>query len=386
MAPAALPADGAPGADRHRFTVLDSWRGLAALGVALHHLYGSGPLLTGALHGELSRAVDFFFVLSGFVIAMSYGDRLAQGFSLARFLWLRWWRIWPLHAVMVLIYLALELALWWHGAGGMLTGRAAFTGPRDLVALPVSALLLQAWVWPDRDLWNVQSWSVSVELGLYLGSALLWRGCGAWANRIGLLLAVLALVIVSQGWVESDQILRGVAGFGLGMACWNAWPQVRTLPVPYWLAALLEPALVGLMLVAIAAGVPLAVADLLFAAMVLLFARAQGPISRVLLTAPFRWLGVLSYALYMVHGLVFGRVFDVLAAAQHQFGGRWVSAHLGGGDMLLLSPLGSTLAALAMLAVALAAAWLAWRFVEWPARAWSRSLAARIGPTATPAT
>ena len=51
--------------------------------------------------------VDFFFVLSGFVIAATYGDRLAQGFSLLRYAVLRLGRVWPLHIVMVLAGLSL---------------------------------------------------------------------------------------------------------------------------------------------------------------------------------------------------------------------------------------------------------------------------------------
>ena len=85
-------------AERPRFVALDSWRGIAALAVAFRHINGTAPFLNGQFHGNLRLAVDFFFVLSGFVIAMSYGERLAQGFSFLRFMVLRWGRVWPLHA------------------------------------------------------------------------------------------------------------------------------------------------------------------------------------------------------------------------------------------------------------------------------------------------
>lgn len=369
-----------------RFEVLDSWRGVAALAVALRHINGTAPFLSGDFHGALLHAVDFFFVLSGFVIAASYGQRLAGGFSLPRFMVLRWGRVWPLHAAMVLIYLALETALALKGAGGVLTGREPFTGPRDLAALPASFLLLQAWIWPERDLWNVQSWSISIELGLYLGAALLWRAFGARAGLVGLVLALVALAGLQSSWDLPDSALRGIAGFGLGMACWSAWPRVHALALSAFAAALLELGLVAAIIAALATQQAFYVLDPLFAVVVLTFAREQGPVSRLLFTAPFRWLGVLSYALYMVHGLVLGRAFDLMAFAQARFGASWVSAHLGGEDLLLLPALPALVVTLAMLAAALAVAWLAWRFVEWPARAYSRRLAARIGPTATPAT
>ena len=354
-----MNAPEAPRPDPHRFVVLDSWRGIAALAVALHHLDGSAPFFASTLHGELSRAVDFFFVLSGFVIATSYGQRLAHGFPFTRFMMLRIGRIWPLHAALVLVYLALEMGLWLHG-GGSGGDRAPFTGPRDLATLVPALLLLQAWIWPGRDLWNVQSWSVSVELGLYVGAALLWRLAGPRANLVGLALALTALTVLAGSAGLSDQVLRGIAGFGLGMACRTAWPWVEALVIPSFAAAILELLLVGAVIFALATGQSVVLDDGLFAVMILLFGREQGPLSRLLRTAPARWLGVLSYALYMVHGLVFGRIFDLLGAVQTRLGGQWVSSHLGGGDQLLLPPLPAALVVAATL---------------------SRRLAARIGAT-----
>ncbi|WP_454616650.1 hypothetical protein [Bradyrhizobium cenepequi] len=49
--------------------------------------------------------VDFFFVLTGFVIASNYRSRLADGFSAGRFLVLRLGRIYPLHIVTLLLFI-----------------------------------------------------------------------------------------------------------------------------------------------------------------------------------------------------------------------------------------------------------------------------------------
>ena len=73
---ATLPSS--PG-NAHRFETLDALRGLAALTVVQMHL----PFLFAAHmpfpHAYL--AVDFFFMLSGFVLNYAYGSRLAQGWS-----------------------------------------------------------------------------------------------------------------------------------------------------------------------------------------------------------------------------------------------------------------------------------------------------------------
>ncbi len=64
---------------RHKYEILDGLRGVAALCVVLFHI---GELVTPDVEHNPFRhthlAVDFFFVLSGFVIAHAYGERLAR--------------------------------------------------------------------------------------------------------------------------------------------------------------------------------------------------------------------------------------------------------------------------------------------------------------------
>lgn len=71
MATQAIPLSSKP-----RFEILDGLRGVAAMVVVAFHLfetYSSGPSDQILNHGYL--AVDFFFVLSGFVIGYAYDDR-----------------------------------------------------------------------------------------------------------------------------------------------------------------------------------------------------------------------------------------------------------------------------------------------------------------------
>src|SRR6202008_2647340 len=85
----------------HELKALTGARGIAAWLVVLFHLRfmmagiggATGPLSYGYL------AVDFFFVLSGFVIWLTYGERLReQGIAcIPEFLKRRVARVWPLH-------------------------------------------------------------------------------------------------------------------------------------------------------------------------------------------------------------------------------------------------------------------------------------------------
>ncbi|PBN41607.1 hypothetical protein SxD43FB_20880 [Sphingobium sp. D43FB] len=77
-----------------RLPVLDGMRGWAALAVLGYHM---GPMMPGwnaFPYGYL--AVDFFFVLSGFVIAHAYGPTLKKSGSFRSFLAIRFIRLYPL--------------------------------------------------------------------------------------------------------------------------------------------------------------------------------------------------------------------------------------------------------------------------------------------------
>lgn len=83
---------------KHRFHVLDGMRGIAAIIVMIFHYYISSnspsPLMQNAY-----IAVDFFFILSGFVIMHSYGGHLANGMPAATYIGHRIIRLYPLMAL-----------------------------------------------------------------------------------------------------------------------------------------------------------------------------------------------------------------------------------------------------------------------------------------------
>ena len=127
-------------------------RGIAAWLVVFFHIRLSiagtpAPLAHVFAKGYL--AVDFFFLLSGFVIWLSWGERLHDNrwVAVGPFLRKRFARVWPLHAVMLAATVALALLL-------VATGRA---DPVDFPfpELPLNVLLLQNWGFTDRLAWNV---------------------------------------------------------------------------------------------------------------------------------------------------------------------------------------------------------------------------------------
>ena len=83
-----------------RFIFLDGMRGIAALAVMIMHftLYTNYPIFSSAY-----VAVDLFFVLSGFVIARSYIDKLDNGEALTSLVAKRLIRFLPTYMIGMLL-------------------------------------------------------------------------------------------------------------------------------------------------------------------------------------------------------------------------------------------------------------------------------------------
>src|SRR5579872_5807008 len=116
----------------HRFKVLDAWRGLAASFVALFHLQAYSHLYELSFLRHSFLFVDFFFVLSGFVITANYRARLLSGFSFWHFMLLRLGRLYPLHIALLVAFVALELVR--YKFAGSLGGEPGdkFSGPNSV--------------------------------------------------------------------------------------------------------------------------------------------------------------------------------------------------------------------------------------------------------------
>lgn len=334
-------------------------RGVAALWVAWHHIcrepgfeapFAQPVLLRGYL------AVDLFFVLSGFVLSLAYADWFLNGTSLRgvlAFMARRLARIWPLHAAVLLVLLAA-----YHVIGGA-----------PLPALLVSANLGLVQAWGFGASLNPSSWSLSTEFAAYLLFPLLApvvlrgeRNAGAallaGAGLLALALALAAATTTRRYGpldVPDDRslapLLRCLGGFVIGMASY------RLCRRPAAGALLSRPGVAGAacagLLVAVAAGVTDLLLYPLLPVLVAALAVSRGWSARVLAAPPLHWLGVVSYALYLVH-------FPLLHVA------------IGG-----LSP--SFMASIALFVFMLGAALLAHLAVERPGRRLGLALASRVG-------
>jgi peptidoglycan/LPS O-acetylase OafA/YrhL len=340
-----------------RFAVLDSWRGIAACMVALMHVSAYSHIEQLALVRNAYLFVDFFFVLSGFVIASTYQERIAGGFSVARFMLLRLGRLYPLH-------IAVLAAFWTYDFPSA-----------DRAGTAVSHLLLVHSLGEVQPtLWNVPSWSISTELFVYLVFALaVWATRGKIERFLAVTLLALPIVIYAiNGDMSATHrvgLIRCLYGFAAGAAAWHVFKRFRDrLPsgtaAEAWAVAAVLVFVMGL------GRHPLSIAaPAVFAATVLVFARQGGAVSRILVRRPFFSLGTVSYSIYMTHYFIARRSVEFVAFAK----GHGISLF----DSLGADRWAGDVALLIYLGIVIAVSALTYTVVEAPCRDWVRRLAQR---------
>ena len=289
-------------------------RGIAAWLVVLFHIrIAAGSQLPDWLHPVLAKgylAVDFFFVLSGFVLWLNYQQKFRDGGLAAapRFICRRLARIWPLHAVML--------------AGAMLFALALTLGgnPDDAqfpwLELPLHLLLVQNWGFTDSLTWNDPAWSISCELGAYLLFPLLvlavdWRRFPPAALLLILIAsgAALSLALQALGGLTMNTdiprlgLLRAVGEFAMGTmvaAIWCEWRQRSLRSLAPAIAVLL-----ALSAATLALAREITSVAILWPPALLALALLDGSRFNPLRWAPVHYLGRISYSTYLVHYLLF---------------------------------------------------------------------------------
>lgn len=359
-----------------RYVALDSLRGVAALGVVFLHIQVFGVIASLALFREARLFVDFFFVLSGFVIAAAYGERIANGFSRGTFLFLRLGRVYPLHFAIVLVYLLMEF-----------TFVRPVLGESHSVWMALRAILLLDGYFGLGNFYNGVSWSISVELFMYTAAALLFgtRRVGLFIAGALFVAAALALYLSIDLPIFTSLLQRGIVGFGTGVACYSIYKRLGAikgrLPATIAEAAVLLAAGATMVLAgptdyAVLACVPM------FAAVVVVFAGDAGLVSRGLASAPFVALGLWSYSVYMVHMFVIAaasRAFAVLATWSGRTDLLRRSDDLDGLRRIVLDPWAETAVSIAVCLLVIAVSAITYRLIEEPGRRWAKQRAKAAG-------
>ncbi|TFV31197.1 acyltransferase [Bradyrhizobium frederickii] len=378
--PTHYPMDAAANIERYR--ALDSWRGICACMVALFHFDVISHLSFLPLTRHAYLFVDFFFVLSGFVIASNYRSRLAEGFGIGRFLLLRLGRIYPLHLVTLLLFIPVDAA-----KDGI--------GPNLLQAVVTNLLLLQGLGVNPQNWLNFASWSISAEFAAYVIFAAVVSRIGPtiWPWLLPIIAGPIVLATISPDGMNATYdygLVRCLYGFALGVLSFDLrerFTVLRARLTPFG-ETLLETASLLLVIGYVSAAgrsAALQVASpVVFTLVVLVFAREAGAVSRRL-TMPFMLVvGTLTYSIYMLHPLVRAVVRAILMVVERLgHTNLFVSSALSSGHepTKVVSVNGSLwlgdLLQIAMLLLTVLLSVATYRLVEEPGRNWVRRLVDR---------
>lgn len=288
-----------------KFYTLDAMRWVAAMMVAALH-FG----LFGGVTTSPNLAVDFFFALSGFVIAYAYDRKLAQGMTGEEFLQRRIIRLYPLFLVGIALGLLVTVVGSMHHDFTDNDGPYFLQFLAALVFLPWPSDAVQGMTEASATPLNGPYWSLILEIHINVLFAIFFRWLGM--GVLTTLVALFAVGIVGVSWQEgslatgylTQDLHHGIVRVGFSFLAGVLICRLRdriTVPRLHWSVVI---AAVGALLIM---PVPESVRWIYDAACVivafplLILAGAQAQPKGKRLVTLFEWMGGASYALYAIH-------------------------------------------------------------------------------------
>ncbi len=343
-----------------RFAWLDGVRGIAAIAVMLFHF--EDYLHIRPLFRSSFLAVDLFFLMSGFVLAHSYGEKLGSGYmSFGRFMVVRLIRLWPMYLFATSVgcgYYSVKVLLGTTDAPAIST--IVYYLGLNLIFLPVPV-----GVEPLSGMFPFapSSWSLATEM---LASAafgvVLFRLRRRHLAVVGVV-ATLSFLAVAASYREFDLgwslptfsagILRTVSEFATGLILYRVSRAAKLPPLcsPVPLLLVGVGVLVSLLILPPnVLGFPIFATFGLFPLFIMVAARTK---TTSLIDRICDELGRISYPLYLLHTPILLWVAGVWKLVLHR------------------DPTYSgLLAGVAMVIASLVVSYLSARFIDEPVRAW----------------
>lgn len=298
---------------------LTSLRGIAAILICFYHFEAllSSHEFPGLIDPHLTQIiskgylwVDFFFILSGFVITYVYGDklRISSPIIIKKYLWARFSRIYPMHFTVMFFALALHILF-----------KSSFTEysttnwwilNSDIKNFLGHLALLQTTRLVEPFSWNVPTWSIAAEFWTYfLAIAIVPLLYQKWKYVV--LASIVSLIgfwyiydlraTFLVGWESGN--FRCLFGFILGISTLRIYKLLHSKnsilgnDVCYF-------GLVILVLISLHFSVSEVWAIASFCLLILSTSLNRGVPNKILNTRPLIFLGNISYSVYILHGLL----------------------------------------------------------------------------------
>ena len=352
------------------YEILDGLRGVAALLVIVYHVFECFDW-SPVPHGYL--AVDFFFVLSGFVIGYAYDDRWHEGLTVGTFFKRRLIRLHPMvimGAIIGAVCFFLQGSVRWDGT--------PVSTDWVMVAMLLGMLMLPLYPGAAADVrgngemfpLNGPSWSLFFEyIGNILYALLLRRLSTRWLAVIaGVTGCILAYFAVSDGylgvgWTMADGglwtgMVRMLFPYTVGMLMARVFRPARCTRGAFWACGIII-LLVGCLPLVLGkiqpwqSGLYDAVCVILVFPCLVWWGASQLSMG-IVTQCVSHILGELSYPLYIVHYPLMYLFY----------------AHIGfNGDLVPIAVLGDVWpVAMALPLACILLAWICWRFYDRPVR------------------
>ena len=302
-------------------------------------------------------SVDCFFVLSGAVMSYVYSKSIAdKSLSWPAFMWKRFARLYPVHFVTILLAIVILYV-------GPIVGFGAFPKYDFGKAVIFNTLALHGLGFLETLTLNYPSWSISAEFSAYAIfiplALLVFRIPSRFSYPIGVLAFLLYVSLFESlrptSWSPENgtmalthltirySFLRIWPEFLLGLLTMRHFSQLSILNVTQTTIALISVSFVGLFSLFMSW-------DIVFVlcASVLIGIIYIGNMPNI---KSLHFLGIISYSLYMIHGLVEMVSFKMI---------EYIFGYGDNAVPLLFLPF--------VLAIAILAAYIVWATVEEPCR------------------
>jgi peptidoglycan/LPS O-acetylase OafA/YrhL len=293
---------------KKRFEALDGFRGLCALCVAIFHMpYIEKTFTEFSFFKGSAIFVDFFFILSGFVLTHGYAFK--KNLTFWDFAKSRFFRLYPLHIFtlgVVLCMLSVRgVAINFNVIS---SAEAAFSGANSISELIPNLLLVHAWSSHTTGVsFNYPSWSISIEFYMYF---IFYLTLIITKNFKALVWSVVFIVSFILLYEKTDllmtNVLRGNSNFFGGCLIYLVFTKINTFKMSVLLGTFIEIILLIGVYYIVQSTIEYRgfIATVLFFFTILFFAFEAGHMSRLLVSRPLQELGKLSYSIYMVHALI----------------------------------------------------------------------------------
>ncbi len=329
----------------HKFQALDGIRGFAAVMVFFYHysleFFDPLSLFSGFYVFRVSYAfVDFFFVLSGFVIATNYLGKVNSFQSFKHFTQKRFIRLYPLLFVTVMAFVCLKLyALYFTDFNFNSEGYSLDTLFLETIE-PLTFMNSTPIITSDNGM-NPVSWSISAEMIAYVTFALvgLMLPNKTWPFIILIVGGVLFMVFNGRYLYTGDfGFVRGGINFSSGVLVYQLYASASTVGsnikrLEWWFILLVFSAL-GLIAFSKNELWNLLL-PVTFSFGVYVFAFEKGTVSGLLKRKWMQYLGKISYSFYLNHFIVLW-VYHQIVWRVLKLEPTPLLSFLGGGVTLLL--------------------------------------------------